>query len=200
MGKIKMNKTMINFALLAMSVIFVLGFTGVTFASSDSGGHGGGNHWLQVDTWKVLNFAILAIGGFLLLKKPAADFFSSRKKNIKDEITALEQKKADAQKQLAEYQDKFDNLDKESKKIVENYIKQGKEAETRIIEEAKAQADKLEDMAKHTIKQEFKSAKAKLQLEIAQKAIKKAGEVIKASISSDDQDKLVDQYLKKVVA
>ena len=55
-------------------------------------------------------------------------------------------------------------------------------------------------MAKHTIEQEFKSAKAKLQLEIAAQAMAKAEEVVRASISSDDQDKLVDQYLEKVVA
>ena len=70
----------------------------------------------------------------------------------------------------------------------------------RILAEAEAQAEKLEDMAKRNIEQEFKTAKANLQKEIAEKAMEKAEEVIKASISSDDQDKLVDDYLKKVVA
>ena len=63
-----------------------------------------------------------------------------------------------------------------------------------------AQAAKLEAMAKRNIEQEFKAAKTKLQQEIAEKAMIKAEELIKASISSDDQDKLVDEYLKKVVA
>jgi len=176
---------------------FVLAVGSIAYASSGGGGHT--NHWLQVDTWKVLNFGILAVVGFFLLKKPVAEFFSSRRKSIEDEINELEQKKSDAEQQLAEYQTKFKNLDQESKKIVENYIKQGEEARTRIIAEAEAQAEKLEDMAKHTIEQEFKSAKVKLQLEIAKKAMEKAEEVVKASISSDDQDRLVDQYLKKVV-
>jgi F-type H+-transporting ATPase subunit b len=88
----------------------------------------------------------------------------------------------------------------ESKQIVDNYIKQGEEAKTRIIAEAEAQAEKLEEMAKRSIEQEFKTAKARLQKEIAAKAMEKASEVIKASISADDQERLVDQYLKKVVA
>ncbi len=172
-----------------------------SIACASSGGDGGvHNNWLITDTWKTLNFGILIIIGFFLLKKPVVEFFSSRKKNIEDEINELEQKKADAQKELAQYQAKFKNLDQESKQIVENYIKQGEEAKTRIIAEAQAQAEKLEDMAKHTIEQEFKSAKAKLQLEIAAQAMTKAEEVVRASISPDDQDKLVDQYLKKVVA
>jgi F-type H+-transporting ATPase subunit b len=198
MKKSQMNKKLFKFTWCSASIVFVLAVGSIAFASS-SGGHGGGNHWLQVDTWKVLNFVVLAVIGFFLLKKPVAEFFSSRKKAIEDEINELEQKKSDAQEKLAQYQTKFKNLDQESKQIVENYIKQGEEAKIRIIAEAEAQAEKLEDMAKHTIEQEFKAAKAKLQLEIAKKAMEKAEEMIKASISADDQDKLVDQYLKKVV-
>ena len=186
----------------ATTTAFVLAVSSIALAASGGDAHGGGhsNNWLTVDTWKVVNFGILAGIGFYLARKPVAEFFSSRKKNIEDEINDLEQKKADAQKQLAEYQTKFKNLDQESKKIVETYIQQGEEARIRIIAAAEAQAEKLEDMAKHTIEQEFKSAKVKLQFEIAQKAMEKAEEVIKTSISSDDQEKLVDQYLKKVVA
>ncbi len=196
-----MKKSGMNKGLLLVSgFVASLVLCSVAFASSD-GGHGGvHNAWLQIDTWKVLNFGILAVVGFLLAKKPVAEFFSSRAKSIADEIEALEQKKADAEKKLAEYQAKFKNLDQESKQIVEDYTKQGEEAKARIIAQAEAQAEKLEDMAKRNIDQEFKSAKVKLQQEIVEKAMDKAEEVIKASIKPKDQNKLVDDYLKKVVA
>ena len=84
--------------------------------------------------------------------------------------------------------------------IVEEYVKQGEEAKARILAEAEEQSAKLEQMAKRNIEQEFKAAKIKLQQEIADKVMVKAEELIKASISSDDQNKLVDEYLKKVVA
>ena len=196
MKKDRMNKKLLQVGFCASTLVVAI--SGIAFASSEGGGvH---NAWLTVDTWKVLNFGILAIGVFLIARKPVAQFFSSRAKNIGDEIKELELKKAEAQKKLAEYQAKFKNLDQESKQIVEDYIKQGEEAKARIIAEASAQAEKLEDMAKRNIAQEFKSAKAKLQQEIVEKAMAKAEEVIIASISSDDQDQLVDEYLKKVVA
>jgi F-type H+-transporting ATPase subunit b len=177
---------------------FVAGAGSAAWASSAGGEvH---NSWLQIDTWKVLNFAILAIAGFFIAKKPVAEFFSSRKQEIADELSSLEQQRADAEKKLAEYQAKFKNLDQESKLIVADYIKQGEEAKERILAEAAAQADKLEDMAKRNIEQEFKAAKAALQQEIVELAMEKAEAVIKESISSEDQDSLVDQYLKKVVA
>ena len=197
----RMNKNKFKFVCPVVIAGFLLAMTGIAWASSGGDAHGGvHNSWLRVDTWKVLNFGILAVLGFFIAKKPVAEFFSSRKKGIEDEINELEQKKADAQKKLLEYQTKFKNLDQESKQIVENYIQQGEEAKTRIIAEAEAQAEKLEDMAKRTIEQEFKAAKTKLQQEISAKAMEKAEEVIKAAISADDQDRLVDQYLKKVVA
>ncbi len=192
------NEKLLKVVFFASAIVMTM--CGIVWASSD-GGHGGvHNSWLKIDTWKVLNFGILAVGVFLIARKPVAQFFSSRAKSIEDEIQALELKKADAEKKLAEYQAKFKNLDQESKQIVEDYIKQGEEAKKRIIAEAGEQAEKLEDMAKRNIQQEFKSAKAKLQQEIVEKALEKAEELIKASISSDDQDKLVDEYLKKVVA
>jgi len=193
-----MNKKLLKVGLIASAIAVTL--CGFVWASSD-GGHGGvHNAWLKIDTWKVLNFTILALGVFFIAKKPVAQFFSSRTKSIEDEIQALELKKADAEKKLIDYQAKFKNFDQESKQIVEDYIKQGEEAKTRIIAEAEAQAEKLEDMAKRNIEQEFKTAKANLRQQIVEKAMEKAEELIKASISSNDQDKLVDEYLKKVVA
>ncbi|MBU1342965.1 MAG: ATP synthase F0 subunit B [Proteobacteria bacterium] len=192
------KKELLQGALLIVTFVFAV--CGFAWASSEGGQGEVHNAWLLNDWWKVLNFGILAVAGFFIARKPVAEFFSSRAKSIEDEIKSLEQKKADAQKKLAEYQAKFKNLDQESKQIVEDYIKQGEEAKTRILAEAEAQAEKLEEMAKRSIEQEFKSAKAKLQQDIVEKAMEKAEEVIKASISPEDQDQLVDQYLKKVVA
>ena len=199
MKKCGVNKELLQ--IVSLVTTFVAVMCGVVWASSGGDGHGGvHNAWLKIDTWKVLNFGILVVVGFFLAKKPVSNFFSSRAKSIEGEIKELEQKKADAQKKLAEYQTKFKNLDQESKQIVKDYIKQGEEARTRILAEASAQAEKLEDMAKRNIEQEFKSAKTKLRQEIVEMAMEKAEEVIIDSISSDDQDRLVDEYLKKVVA
>jgi F-type H+-transporting ATPase subunit b len=196
--KLKGNLRKRHFKVAGIVTVVVTGVASVAFASSAGGVvH---NSWLAIDTWKVLNFGILAIAGFFIAKKPVIQFFSSRKQEIADELSSLEQKRADAEKKLAEYQAKFKNLDQESKLIVADYIKQGEEAKVRILAEAAAQADKLEDMAKRTIEQEFKAAKASLQQEIVELAMEKATAVIRESISSEDQDNLVDQYLKKVVA
>ncbi len=188
---------------LKVSSTVVALVAGATVVWASGGGHGeAGPHnvWHDVDTWKVLNFVILALGCFFIAKKPVAQFFSSRTKGIEEELTGLEQKKADAEKKLAEYEARFRNLEQESEKIVEDYIKQGEDAKKRILAEAEAQAHKLEDMAKRNIEQEFKAAKALLKQEVVDRAMEQAEALIKKSITTQDQNRLVDEYLKKVEA
>ncbi len=173
-------------------------FMGVSMASSEQGG--GSKGWLATDTYKVMNFAVLAIGLFLLLRKPTSQALNSRIKGIKDQLDELEIKKKTAEKQLAEYNRKFTQLEQEAEKLIEDYIRQGNEAKARIIDEAKKAAEKLEEQAQRNIEHEFKQAKVKLQEEILDKALVKTEEIIKNKITAQDQEKLVDEYLDKVVA
>lgn len=165
---------------------------------AEGGGHGGG--WQATDTYRVMNFAVLAIGLFLILRKPVAQTFSNRIKSIRNELDELEEKKKAAEEELAQYNRQLAKLEEEAEKIVQEYIRQGNEARARILEAAKASAAKLEEQAQRSIESEFKKAKEQLVQEIMEKALVKAEDRIKTSITPDDQNKLVDEYLQKVVA
>jgi F-type H+-transporting ATPase subunit b len=183
--------------LVAITMLFFC-FAGISAASSEHEGESKG--WVATDTYKVMNFAVLAIGLFLLLKKPVAQALNSRIKGIKDQLGELEEKKKAAENQLAEYNEKFSNLEQEAEKLIEDYIRQGNEAKARIIEEAKQAAEKLEEQARRNIEHEFKRAKFELQQEVLEKALQKSEELIIKKITAKDQEKLVDEYLDKVVA
>jgi F-type H+-transporting ATPase subunit b len=156
--------------------------------------------WVATDTYKVMNFGVLAIGLFLLMRKPVSQALNSRISGIKEQLSELEEKKQAAEKQLAEYTKKFSNLEQETEKLIEDYIRQGNEAKARIIDEAKKAAEKLEEQARRNIDHEFKQAKLELQREILEKALQKSEEILKNKITAKDQEKLVDEYLEKVVA
>jgi F-type H+-transporting ATPase subunit b len=115
-------------------------------------------------------------------------------------LADLEAKKKEAEAQLAQYNQKLTLLDQEAEKIVEGYIQQGKDAKARILEEAKAAAVRLEEQARRNIDHEFMQAKNKLKSEIVEKALAAAEEMVKGQITAEDQVKLVDEYLDKVVA
>jgi len=187
-----------NLIAVMIIVAAVLIFSGVAWSSS--GGEQGPKGWVATDTYKVMNFTVLFVALFFLLRKPVAQVLNGRIKGIQDQLDELEVKKKDAEKKLAEYNERLSLLDKEAEEIVAEYIKQGNEAKARILKEAEAEAVKLEEQAKRNIENEFKQAKSKLQEEISEKALLKAEEILKSKITTEDQDRLVDEYLEQVVA
>jgi F-type H+-transporting ATPase subunit b len=186
-----------SITMVIMTMLFFC-FIGVSLASSE--GESKSKGWLATDTYKVMNFGVLAIGLFLLVRKPASQALNSRISGIKEQLSELEEKKQAAEKQLAEYTEKFSSLEQETEKLIEDYIRQGNEAKARIIDEAKKAAEKLEEQARRNIDHEFKQAKLELQREILGKALQKSEEILKNKITAKDQEKLVDEYLEKVVA
>jgi F-type H+-transporting ATPase subunit b len=156
--------------------------------------------WVATDTYRVMNFAVLAVALFFLLRKPVTQALDSRIKGIKEQLEELEKKKADAEKELAAYSGKLEQLNEEADKIIEEYIRQGNEAKARILKEAESTAEKLEEQAKKNIAYEFEQARKNLREDILEKAIAKAERMIKDRISTEDQERLVDEYLDKVVA
>jgi F-type H+-transporting ATPase subunit b len=165
--------------------------------------HGGGGHgiqWQNTDWYRVMNFTVLAVALFLLLRKPASQALGGRIKGIKEELADLENRKASVEKQLAEYSQKLAALDQEAEQIISDYIRQGEESKARILKEAELAADKLKEQAQKNIAHEFQRAKLQLQAEIVEKALSKAEKIIQEQITAQDQNRLVDEYLQKVVA
>jgi F-type H+-transporting ATPase subunit b len=186
-------------AVILLILLFCFGFS-LTTALAASGEDSGAKGWASTDWFRVMNFAVLAIALVFILRKPLSQALGARITGIKDQLEDLEARKAEAEKQLAEYSEKLSRLEKESEQIVEDYIKQGKEAKARILKEAESAAEKLQTQARRNIEHEFKQAKFKLQEEIFETSLAKAEEILKGRISGDDQDRLVDEYLRKVEA
>ena len=188
-----------NKAVIILFVVLFLVFS-ISTALCASGEGSGTKGWVSTDTFRVMNFAVLVIALVFVLRKPLSQALSSRIKVIKDQLEDLEVQKSEAEKQLDEYNQKLAQLEKEAEKIVEDYIRQGNEAKARILKEAEASAEKLQVQALRNIEHEFEQAKLELQKEIFEKSLAKAEEIIKSKITGDDQDRIVDEYLKKVVA
>jgi len=187
---------------IVLGVLFVclLLSLGVGNALGASGGEGGVKHWVATDTWRVMNFVVLVVALFFVLRKPISQALSSRIKDIREQLESLETQKAEAEKQLAQYNEKLSQLESEAEKIVAGYIKQGHEAKAKILKEAEATAEKLQVQARRNIEHEFGKARQELQREVVEKSLIKAEETLKKAITAQDQDKLVDEYLDKVVA
>jgi len=185
----------------AVIILFVGLFLAFSVSTAlGASGEGGTKGWVSTDTFRVMNFVVLVVALVFVLRKPLSQALGSRIKVIKEQLEDLEVQKTEAEKQLAEYNQKLAQLEKEAEKIVEDYIRQGNEAKARILKEAEASAEKLQVQARRNIEHEFEQVKLELQKEIFEKSLVKAEEIIKSKISGEDQNRIVDEYLKKVVA
>ena len=185
----------------AVIILFVVLLLALSVSTAlCASGEGGTKGWVSTDTFRVMNFTVLAVALFFVLRKPLSQALSSRIKGIKEQLDELEAQKAEAEKKLAEYNQKLAQLEKEAEKIVDDYVRQGNEAKARILKEAEASAEKLQVQALRNIEHEFAQAKSELQKEIFEKSLVKAEEIIRSKFSGEDQNRIVDDYLKKVVA
>jgi F-type H+-transporting ATPase subunit b len=187
-------------------VITVLFAFGSAWASSGGGEVEMVKHFgieMPFKSWdlifRLMNFGLLAGALVFLLKKPMAKALEARRQGIKDQLDDLKKQKQDAESQLAEYKERFGRLDAEVEKIVADYVQQGETAKAKILEEAKAGAEKLREQAKKNIEHEFQAAKQQLKAEMGEQAVAMAEEIIKKHIKDEDQNRIIDEYLTKVV-
>jgi F-type H+-transporting ATPase subunit b len=197
---IALRRVFFRALMICVMILLLACFEGIASDSSEEGqGSSPSKRWVATDTYRVLNFAVLAIALFVLLRKPVSQALSSRIKGISGNLDELEALKREAEKRLAQCNEKLYTLDKEAEKIISEYIKQGNEAKDKILKEAEAASEKLEAQARKNIEHEFERARSKLEAEIFEKAIGKAEELIKRKITVEDQNLLVNEYLDKVV-
>ncbi len=192
------KRVVIHFLFTMVISFFLMVFSSVAFGSS--GGENGPKGWVATDTYRVMNFAVLAVGLFFVLKKPVAQGLSGRIKEIKEQLNALELKKKEAEAHLKQYDAQLAALDKEAESLIAEYITQGNEAKVRILSEAESAAGKLQEQAQKNIEREFAQAKNSIMNKIMDKALAEAGEIMREKITEKDHNRLVDEYLEKVIA
>jgi F-type H+-transporting ATPase subunit b len=188
----------VRYMVSLLVILSILLTFGAVWASSE-GGHGDSAGKVKDLIWRTMNFAVLAGGLIFLLRKPLAQALEARRQGIRDQLDDLEKQKIDAEKQLAEYKAKLARLDQEIDKIVAEYIKEGEAAKAKILEEAKIASEKLQAQAKKNIEHEFEKARQALKAEMSEQAVGMAEALIKKHIKDEDQERIVDEYLTKVV-
>jgi F-type H+-transporting ATPase subunit b len=167
---------------------------GVVWASE-----GGQSMW--PDFWqRVLNFVILlSVLVFVFKKLDVKSFFTKRTESIANTLNELEAKKKEAEKTYEEYKQKLAQLDKETDRILQEYVEMGEKEKAKIIANAEKAAADIRVATDLAIEQEIKSAKADLQRDIAEFSVTAAEALLKEKIGEEDQSKLVNDFMTKVV-
>jgi len=148
--------------------------------------------------WWTVNFLVLMLILYKLLKKPVVNFFRSRQESIKKEYEELLLKKKEAEARYLELQEKVKNLKAEAEAIYQSYVEQGMKERERILEEARKQAERIKEQAQLYMAQELEKAKERLRNELAEEAVKLAEEILKKRVTPEHQRALFREFVENI--
>ena len=184
-GKV-LERNVVGFLILGILV------PSLAFASAE-GGHGDSGM-----TWKIINFAILAIGVYLVWTKAISGLLKRRGSDIHNAIEEAQKAKDAADRNAAEYRAKLSLLDSKVSEIHNELKLEGEAEKARIIAEAAKSAEALKAQAKLAAEQEIKKARIEIREEAARLAVQLAEDILKKELSPADQERLVKGYLNNL--
>jgi F-type H+-transporting ATPase subunit b len=183
------------------SVVFLLlvGFATVGFAVEGSESSHAAMQMKDLG-WRVLNFAMLAAIIIWGMKKAkVGKLLADRQAGIEKALREAVQAREAAEKKHAEYSEKLVKATKEIDEIYVSIKKEGELEKERIIAEARVSAEKIREQAEQTAAREVLKARAELRGEAARLAVQLAEQTLRENVGKDDQNRLVGEYLTKVV-
>ncbi|MRG86197.1 F0F1 ATP synthase subunit B [Salinibacillus xinjiangensis] len=137
-----------------------------------------------------------------LLKKfawgPLMGIMKEREDHIANEIDTAEKNRQEAERLAKEAQDSIKNTRQEAQAIIEEAKQTAKEQEQSIVTAARTEADCIKESARQEIEQEKEKAITALQDQVASLSVRIASKVIEKELSEQDQEKLINEYLKEV--
>lgn len=176
--------------LIAALVLAAVAMTADVHAAAAEGEGGG----VMSMVAKLANFAILAGVLVYFLKAPIAAYLASRSTQIRQDLVAAAEMRATASAQLAEIEKKMQALPAELDALKQRGAEDVTAEKGRIAEAAAAERARLLEHTRREIESRLRVARRELTAHAADLAVKVARQRIQASITPEDQMRLVDRY------
>ena len=151
------------------------------------------NIWMN--SWRVLNFLILAFFLVKLLKEPLSRFFKESARVIREKLQGTEESYLEAGRKLTEVEKQLELLDEEIQNLQQAVGVLGQKERDKIIASAEQTAEHLLEKARLEAAYAVEQAKSQLRREVIDEAVKTAEESVRKAINKTDQERLVNEYL-----
>lgn len=170
-------------------------------AQEEAGGGAGGLfsvNWVGLMVWTWAIFLVL----FVVLRKfawgPILGAVEAREHRIQSLIDQVERDREEAAKMLAEQRQTLSRARSEVQEILAEGRKAGEQLRAQLMEEAQKQRQLILERSREEIKRERDEALAALRREAIDLSISAASRVLQKNIDSDQNRKLVEEYLESL--
>jgi F-type H+-transporting ATPase subunit b len=161
------------------------------YAESE-GGHGGSMFW------QVANVLLLLAVLIYFARKPVLTYLAGRRDTISKNLDGAAQLLAEAERRLAEWNQKAASLDQEVSAIRAATRRAAEAERDRILADAHATADRIRQSASAVAERELQQARESLRGEAADLAVELAAKLLREQVDDRDRTRLVDEFIARI--
>jgi F-type H+-transporting ATPase subunit b len=157
---------------------------------------------LAFDPWTFLIQAInvLVVLGLLyvILWKPLSRTLHHREEKIEGDLKEAASIREQADEMLSSYQQQLDQARQEAESILQRANEMAETTRSEIVTQAKAEAARVLEQARLELEKEKTAAIAAIQSQTADLVVTVAGKVMARTLTSEDQEHLLQEALAEV--
>lgn len=168
------------------------------WAVPPQGKTGEGNSETKELIYKTINFIILVGGLGYLLRKPLAEFFILRSKDIRERLEEGRKALEGSQARMAAIEEKLRHLEEEIAAFKASATREA-EAEWQNLRAAAAEeAEKILQSSRARMETSTRAAKLDLKYFVAEEALKQAEQMIQGRLDDATRKQLVSQFMARL--
>ncbi len=170
----------------------------VASAAEEGGGHhGGGIPWVEI-LKQAINFVLLAGVLVYFLRKPLSSFLAERSELLRKAIDDAAKARAEAAEKLSSIESRTAKLGDEISLLNAKMDAEAGAEARRLQETAAVEISRIRTQAEFAGEQEVKKAREELRREASLLAAHAAEELVRKTLSPEDQERLVRENLEKI--
>lgn len=148
--------------------------------------------------WHIINFVILFGAIFWFAKSGIVSGVRTKKQQTAKAIEEATKLREEMRAKFEDYDARMKNIDERMNAIVGDARTEAEAEKARMVNEANALATRVRSDAKQVADQEIARAKRELQDEQIARAAELAEQILRASVTKEDQTRLSEEFLGKI--
>jgi F-type H+-transporting ATPase subunit b len=148
--------------------------------------------------WKWFNLLVLLGGIGYLLKKPAVEFFETRKKEITAGLERAKAAQEESGRRMTEIEKRLGRLSEEITSLRAQADTESAKEREKILADARRDVDRLVDQSRQEVDRIARGIERDIRAKIAEAVVDRAGHTLETQMTEDDQKRVVVRFLNKV--
>lgn len=153
---------------------------------------------LNTMIWSIINFLVLLAILYKFLYKPLFKVLDERKEEVANNLSQAEASRKEAEDMFSDYKRQLAEASGEAQEILTKANKAAEEAKNELISQAREEAAAISKKAQEEISREKEKAMKEVRDEIAGLAVLAAGKVLEKSLTKEDHEKMINDFVSQV--